>query len=149
MKLAFFCLVILLLSNIPSIYYGWYLDHLWFDSTQHFLGGFFVALFFGYYLKDHLLPNKKLNNALIIIGATIFIGVVWEFAEYIANQTLVIPTKQYLGINAYFMGDLKDTVADLLLDILGALTIYLLHFFRSRNPHQTQAILENSRNSTT
>lgn len=141
MKKPFIALLATFLINLPSLYYGWYLKWWWLDIALHFSGGFFTAMFMAHYLKNHLLPEEKIKNALIVIGATVFVGVIWEFAEYIANQTLTEPIYKYLGIKAYFMGDLKDTVMDLLLDILGGLTFYGSHLFRSRNSHQIKGDL--------
>lgn len=147
MKLAIFLLTLLFISNIPSIYYGWYLQFTWFDTAQHFLGGFFVAMLMVAYLKDHLIKGEWIKNTLVIAGATIFIGVVWEFAEYIANQTLAEPLYRWAGIRAYFMGDLDDTVKDLILDTLGGLSFWAIHSFRSRDAHQAEADFENAGNS--
>ncbi len=124
---AIFWLTILLLSNIPSIYYGLYLKYWWFDVAQHFLGGFLIAMLMTGYLKDHLLPGDKLKNALIIVASAAFIGVVWEFAEYIANQTLVEPFYRWFSIHVYFMGDLQDTVKDLMDDILGGIGFFIIY----------------------
>ena len=135
MKTAFFFLLLIFIINISGLYYGWYLKWSWFDTSLHFLGGFFMAMFMAEYLKDRLIPTEKIKNTLIIVGATIFIGVVWEFCEYIANQTLIEPFYNWFGIRAYFMGDLQDTVNDLLMDTLGALTLVSLHFLRRRNSH--------------
>lgn len=125
MRIALFFLGILLLSNIPSLYYSLYIHWWWFDTAQHFLGGFFVAMFMYYYLKSHLLDGNLIKNVLIVTGATVLIGVVWEFAEYIANQTLIEPFYRWFEIRAYFMGDLQDTVKDLAMDTLGALVLYI------------------------
>lgn len=97
--------------------------------SAHFLGGFFMAAFMWQYLGDSL-PKDKLKNVLVMVGVVSFIGVVWEFAEYIANQTLIEPLYKYFQIKAYFMGDLGDTMNDLLMDILGALS--LISIFRKR-----------------
>ena len=126
MKKVILALSILLLFNIPSVYYSWYITYNWVDVIQHLTGGFFIAMLFSYYLKDHFLPGKKIQNTLIIVGATIFIGVVWEFAEYIANQTLIDYFYQKFQLRVYFMGDLRDTIKDLLDDILGGLTFCIL-----------------------
>lgn len=136
MKKAFFFLLFVFFINIPSIYYGWYLQWGWFDMVLHFSGGFFMAMLMTDYLKDRLGSGNILKDILIVAGATIFIGVVWEFAEFIANQILVEPTKKYLGINAYFMGDLPDTVLDLFLDMLGAFVFFACHSLWSRNSHK-------------
>ena len=55
-----------------------------------------------------------------------FIGVVWEFAEYLASQTLIEPIYNSFSIRAYFIGDLDDTINDLLMDILGALSFMFI-----------------------
>ena len=135
MKKAFIFLLIVFLANVLSMYYGWYLKWDWTDIIAHFSGGLFMAMFMAAYLKDQLPPGKIIKNALIIVGVAVFIGVIWEFAEFIANQTLIVPTRKYLGVNAYFMGDLVDTVKDLLMDTLGALTFFIIHSLRSRNSH--------------
>lgn len=136
MKKALIALAIIFIINVFSLYYGWYLEWDWFDISMHYLGGFFVAMFMAYYLRDRLVPGINIKNALIIVGATLFIGVVWEFAEFIANQILIEPFYRWFGLRTYFMGDLKDTITDLLMDTLGSITFMFLHFIRGRNPHQ-------------
>lgn len=86
---------------------------------HHFLGGFFIAMLMFHYLKD-IRSQSVIKNYLIITGAVIFIGVIWEFAEYLANQILIEPIYDKFGIRTYFVGDLDDTMNDLLMDILGA-----------------------------
>lgn len=92
-----------------------------------------MAMLMANYLKEYISNGSKVKNTLIILGATVFIGVVWEFTEYIANQALIEPLYRYFKIRAYFMGDLDDTVNDLLMDILGAgIFSFVLHFIRIR-----------------
>jgi len=125
MKRAIFFLTLVLLINfIAGMYYNFY-EYWWFDVFLHFLGGFFVAMLMVHYLAD-IKTKSKLKNYLIITGAVILIGVLWEFAEYLANQTLVEPIYNSFGIKAYFIGDLDDTLNDLLMDILGAISWLLL-----------------------
>ena len=94
-----------------------------------------MAMFMAGYLKEYLDRGSALKNILIIAGAAMFIGVVWEFAEYIANQVLVEPVYKYFRIRAYFMGNLEDTVTDLSMDALGAITFSMLHLFRRGKTH--------------
>lgn len=122
MKKAVTALAVIFIVNIPGLYYGWYLRWDWFDITLHYLGSFFVAMFMTAYLKDRLIQRINIKNVLIVTSATIFVGVIWEFSEYIANQTLIEPFYRWFGVRAYFMGDLRDTINDLLMDTLGALT---------------------------
>ena len=89
--------------------------------SLHFLGGFFVAMFMVYYLADVKTPSK-LKRYLVLTGAVILVGVVWEFAEYLASQILAESLYNNFGFRAYFIGDLDDTINDLLMDILGAIS---------------------------
>ncbi len=135
MKTAVIFLTILLFVNGASFYFDWYLNYFWFDMTLHFLGGFFIAMLAADYLKDNL-AGSKLKNLIVIVGVTAFIGVAWEFAEYLANQILIEPIYRNFGIKTYFIGDLNDTINDLLMDIIGAGTFALLHLLRRRKTHQ-------------
>lgn len=135
MKTAFFSLMGIFAINAVGLYYGWYLDFFWFDMALHFLGGFFIAMMLASYLREHLFDHAGLKDTLIILGAVAFIGVVWEFSEYIASQTLTEPAYRYFGIRAYFMGDLDDTMNDLAMDIIGGTMFALLHLFRSGKAH--------------
>lgn len=132
MKKAFIVLIVILSSNVLSLLYGWYLRWNWFDITLHSLGGFFVAMFMASYLKDRLVSQINIKNILIVVGATLFVGVTWEFAEYIANQILIEPFYRWFSIRAYFIGDLQDTINDLLMDMLGALAFMSLYFFHKK-----------------
>lgn len=118
MKRAIYILTIILFSNLVGMYFGMY-SYWWFDMVHHFLGGFFVAMLMWHYLKDSL-PQNNLKKTLVIVSTVTFIGVVWEFTEYIAGQTLIEPMYKYFQIKAYFIGNLDDTINDLLMDILGA-----------------------------
>ena len=135
MKRSLIFLVSIFVVNLVGLYYQWYLVYPWFDQTLHFLGGSFIAMLMANYLSEYFVNKNFLKNLLIIVGVTILIGVVWEFAEYIANQALIEPVYKYFKIHAYFMGDLNDTVSDLLMDILGATTLSLLHLLWSRKSH--------------
>lgn len=128
MKIAIVLLTIIFISNLIGLYFGMY-SIWWFDMVHHFLGGFFVAMLMWHYLKitefriRQLADNFELNTLkkyLILVGAVSFIGVVWEFAEYLAAQILVEPLYSNFGFRAYFIGDLDDTINDLLMDVLGA-----------------------------
>lgn len=142
MKRVIFFLILILVINLVGMYYQWYLTYSWFSQILHFSSGFFIAALFSIYLRDYLIDGSKIKNALIILGAVSFIGVTWEFAEYIANQTLIDPIYRYFQIHVYFMGDLNDTINDLLMDILGAgLFSFILHSIRGRKTHKPQTNL--------
>ena len=124
MKKAIFVLATIFISNLVGMYFGMYM-YWWFDMIHHFLGGFFVAMLMVHYLKVEELRIKNnelgiIKKCLIMVGVVSFIGVIWELAEYLASQTLIEPMYKYFQIKAYFIGDLDDTINDLLMDILGA-----------------------------
>ena len=127
MQKAFNFLLIIFLVNVASFYFDWYLKYFWFNMVLHFLGGFFMAMLMANYLKENISSGSKIKNMLVILGATIFVGVVWEFAEYIANQTLAEPVYKYFQTRVYFMGDLDDTVNDLFMDLMGALSFVFVY----------------------
>ena len=135
MQKAVGLLIAIFLTNLAGMYFGFY-EYWWFDMSLHFLGGFFVAMLMAHYLADiietrnplcqsHSEASKKqetgIKKYLVMVGAVTFIGVVWEFAEYLASQTLIEPLYNNFGFRTYFIGDLDDTINDLLMDIVGAL----------------------------
>lgn len=140
MRLAILFLVLtfsinlfLIVYNLDDIFLGYSVD-----PVLHFAGGFFVAMFFGAYLKNMNIGNPgspRLKRILILISITVFIGVIWEFSEYLATN--------FFGDYLYYkykviccMGNLDDTITDLLMDILGATTFVLvfLNPLRRFNP---------------
>lgn len=138
MKKSLTALIVIFFVNILSLYYGWYLDYSWSDQILHFWGGFFVASFFSAYLKDNLRSDTKIKNTLIITGAAAFIGVLWEFSEFLASSYLSPYIYHAYGIKTYFIGDLEDTLNDLLMDILGACFFVgtILHPLGRRKTHK-------------
>ncbi|OGN25991.1 MAG: hypothetical protein A2925_04645 [Candidatus Yanofskybacteria bacterium RIFCSPLOWO2_01_FULL_44_22] len=149
MKRALLYLSLLFASNVVSMYYSLYIKWWWFDAVQHFLGGFFIAMLIASYLKDHMVSGKTFKNMLVVTGATALIGVFWEFTEYTANQTLPGWIYEQFQIKTYFIGDLKDTLSDLFLDIAGAACFYGLHLLNRRNSHESKAVFENKINGPT
>lgn len=132
-------LIVVFLMNIyPGSILQWYARYPSFDIFLHFLGGFFIAmLIFSYYHKEF----KKLPQHMqffAIIGMTMGIGVIWEFGEYIASQTLRDLFLNKYSIRVYFIGDLGDTMADLLMDTLGGITFWVLHLIGHANSQKRQ-----------
>ncbi len=95
-------------------------------------------MLFSVYLKKYLVKDEKLKNTLIIVSTVAFIGVIWEFSEYIASLTLINPIYNHFHVRAYFIGDLDDTINDLLMDTLGAclFVVSVLHPFWRRKTHK-------------
>ena len=81
-----FLILIFLIDMVFGLGFRFY-RILYFDMILHFLGGFFVAMFFYDYLKEYMNPvrGSKIKKLLIITGTTVFIGLIWEFSEHIAT----------------------------------------------------------------
>lgn len=96
-----------------------------------------MALFFSDFLKEYFPGKNKFKNTVILIGVAVLIGTLWEFAEFAAGRIFTVYTLS--GERIYFIGDLVDTLGDLLMDIIGGGIFSLLHFFRGRETHQGKA----------
>lgn len=130
-KIALIVLPIIFFSNlIIGVFFGVGLEYNFFNTIHHYFGGLFTALFFYGYLNE-IISNKNtptIKKWLIIVSATIFVGVVWEFSEWIGT---------YYDFKYLRIGDLDDTLLDLVVDAFGALTLlFLLHPIRKRNAKQ-------------
>jgi hypothetical protein len=83
---------------------GFGFRHYWFFELEHFLGGFFVAMF---------LSNFTDSAVLIFIGLAA-VTFLWEFAEYLIARFRKTAAPGW-----------KDTMLDIFLNFLGA-TIFIL-----------------------
>lgn len=126
-KIALIALPIIFFSNlIIGVFLGIGDKYNLFNTVHHYLGGVFIALLFYGYLYNVITSRKvrPIEKWLIILSVTVFVGVVWEFAEWIGTYY----NFDYLGI-----GDLEDTLLDLVADLFGAITLLILHPVRQRN----------------
>ncbi len=86
------------------------------DIFMHALGGF-VSAWSGLRLWRHIQKNGGLLKPswiiyVLLIGWTSFVGVLWEFYEYFHDVVFPFASR--------FQPSLRDTMADFLFDILGA-----------------------------
>lgn len=104
--------------HVVALAHYFYWTLWWFDILQHFLAGLWIAFFtfwvvFGLRLRAVLLlvntPSSFLTVALV---TTLAVGLAWEVFEYIVQL--------YFTENYVF-----DTISDLAMDIVGALTGYI------------------------
>ncbi|TSC88917.1 MAG: hypothetical protein G01um10143_814 [Parcubacteria group bacterium Gr01-1014_3] len=88
------------------------------DLILHFLGGFWIAGLSSYLLltNNFRLSRSAVLNGLIIVGFSIFIGVAWEWYEYVVAS--IVGIKQ---------DPLDDVFGDLLLDMLGGTAFALFY----------------------
>lgn len=119
MRKALISLVLVFVLNVLWLQLGGVENTEWLDIPFHFLGGFFVAMFMLDYLRDHLNRNR-FRNFVVIVGAAMLVGVLWEFFEFGLSKYLAYsPGSDIFNIAGTFEGYL-DTMGDLLMDILGA-----------------------------
>lgn len=110
-----------------------------FDSIMHFSGGIAIAIMayaawdmgFGLYEKRVMDSIPVVVQVLFVIGFVSFVGVVWEWHEFLLDQMHIqrmiafVPMQPSVG----------DTMMDLFLDIFGA-TLYagaVTLFLRRKN----------------
>lgn len=113
---------------VTTIYSLYDIRH--FDKLMHFSGGIAAAWFLAVWLGHGLTGLGKLKSFVVIMGCVALIGVVWEFAEFLANHLAAdfpIFTRFFYG------GDLKDTLSDIAMDITGAFLFYFSYSHRKIN----------------
>lgn len=99
----------------------------WLDVILHFSGGFLLAAFAFWFLFDY----KKYRSDfwptwLLVLGFVsfaAFIGVLWEFYEFLWDYFLAHP----YGIDVA-QPDLRDVMSDLFFDLFGAVSAALVLF---------------------
>lgn len=110
-------IVLLILNRIGSGMglYGQRGENRWFGKIMHFSGGFFTALFWSVFF----------SGWFFVITLTFMVGVFWEIGEYFYGVYKLKKSKT----NRY-LTHAKDTVEDLIFDIVGAITLaaYLTFF---------------------
>lgn len=120
-----FLTFILVFHAIATINY-WYWQYLWLDMPMHFLGGFWVAMAFVYLISNYQFPilNEsflpKAPLFIIILSFVAFIGVFWEFYEFLND--IFLSSRNYSQI---FQQGAADTIGDLFFDLFGG-TVFLL-----------------------
>lgn len=107
-------LVILFSVNLVFEHKGVYekeKTRFWLSKIMHFLGGFFVAMFF----------SNLIGYPLLVITLAFLAGIFWEIGEYFWG----IYKFKKSGTKKY-MTEMRDTIEDLFFDILGAIVWILI-----------------------
>ncbi len=102
-----------------------------FDKVLHVIGGIVAAWFVLAIFQQEVAHMVSWKQACIFVGIALFIGVAWEWLEYVSNFTRATVPWWY---HYFHGGDLADTLGDLLADTIGAalLTLWALRKERSR-----------------
>lgn len=134
-RLAILALIALFLLDIYfGLLKGWGYDPL-VSMAFHFTGGALTALLLVSFYNSEFKSLPQHLRILTVVSMTLAVGVFWEFAEFLANYFLSQPIYDKWGVWFNFMGDLNDTVSDLLMDALGAafLALVSLNSFKRFN----------------
>jgi hypothetical protein len=98
-----------LIIHVYNLYYVY--ENL--DMIMHFSGGFAVAwsvsIFVSYFEKNIFISSVFLRF-LLLISLTLLVGVLWECYEYLHD----------VWFSSQYLGNVQDTLSDLLLDMCGA-----------------------------
>lgn len=103
------------IMDILAKQFFWYYSVWYFDMIMHFLGGFWVSLFFMYVFNLSDLSFKNLRNVILFI---FLIGILWEFFEIFVNN--------YIGQEPF---SILDTTSDIFFDLSGGVSA-ILYFFK-------------------
>lgn len=108
-------LVAIAIVNYLAVLNSWYWKMRWFDMPMHFAGGMWLGatmLWWKFFSGVDIAPQRTADMFLWAIAGAFIVGLGWEVYEGV----VALLTKGY-------MNGLADTLSDILLDLLGALTV--------------------------
>jgi hypothetical protein len=125
----------------------WYWTYPWFDMPMHFLGGFWLAMFY-FWLNSKFnivkiqTPNINRNfwrsdfpKSILVLGFVALIGVLWEFIEFLYyififknGYFFFWGTPLATVVNSYDV--YRDTLGDLFFDLVGGLVFFVIQKFK-------------------
>lgn len=114
--LLFLMFFIFIVDFLAKIFF-WYSLIWYLDIIMHFLGGFWVGLFFFYIFSLKNINFRPIDLFFKIFLSTLAVGILFEFYEFFLN---IISVTNF---------DLFDTLSDVFFDILGAL-FSMFYFFK-------------------
>lgn len=105
------------------------------DTPMHFACGAWFAFFAGHYLFDRgrVSARTRAHEALVILSFVTFVGVLWEFHEFVAD--LYIRNRAWIT-----QAGVGDTMGDLLSDILGGTIAVILRLIPWQKLSQSSAV---------
>lgn len=101
------------------------LYRLWpsFDIPMHLIGGFVTAWSALIFFRAYRRTMPFFVFAVLLIGVVSFVGIAWEWYEFIHDQ---------LYPPILFQPSIRDTMGDLFFDIVGAVSFVMVLFVRER-----------------
>ena len=118
-----FLMFFIFIADIIAQKLHWYFSIWWFDMVMHFLGGFWVGLFFIWFFSIKDLPIFQLSlekaDFKLIMKTILFVlsfGILWEFFE--------IFTHNYIAHDPF---NILDTTSDIFFDLAGGVSAILYY----------------------
>ncbi len=121
---------VILIAVFPSEWFGWFRIY-FFDKVLHLSGGIISAWFFSIFFRKELGATPKFKAVIIVVSISSLVGVFWEFSEYISS----VYVSQIAPVIAHYMyiGDLTDTLGDILFDLIGGWVFALLYILKLKS----------------
>ncbi|MBI5794272.1 hypothetical protein HZA87_04295 [Candidatus Uhrbacteria bacterium] len=124
---AFYAILVVVLVHSILLFTDGYFLIQWIDGPMHLAGGFAIgmlalAIHRFETNRTHIKPVSIWYHYLFVIGFVALIAVLWEFHEYILDHTLTV----WMGWPQAQIS-LQDTMADLLLGLLGGTFAFLCY----------------------
>ena len=102
-----------------GMYYGFGIRHYWFFEAEHFLGGFFVAMFL----------SNFTSSVIFIFVSLAVITFLWELSEYLISRFR--KSEKYMKKTFHLKSvatSRKDTILDIILNFSGAAVFIIITF---------------------
>ena len=112
-------LIIFLINFFILVPLNIYISYPWLDIPMHFLGGSVIAISSICVLKrcrDEIIIKDEFVKIIIIIALVSLVATCWEFWEFFEYNTI----------------DVKDTLFDLFMGLLGGLSVSILNLLLYR-----------------
>lgn len=111
-------IILILFGTFATAYFDLYTRFAHFDKILHTSGGFIVAWFFAWYWGSKFNNFNKFERVVLLAAMGALIGFCWELLEFSVS---VPPLSAHQLIHHYlYIGDLRDTLGDLVADTFGA-----------------------------
>ena len=128
-KNVLFVLVCIAALHFVATFFYWYWTYRWIDMPMHFLGGFWVAMAFFYFLypKIHFTEYSVLSTVLLALSFVVFVGVLWEFYEFLYD--FFVTKRIFTDQNLFGAAMRIDMIKDLFFDLFGG-SVFTMFFLR-------------------
>ena len=117
LKHLVFMMFFIFLANFLILKFYWYSLIWYLDIVMHFLGGFWVGLFFLYVFFRKEQPSFTSGLFFKLLFITLLVGLLWELYEFLLNIIAITPF------------NLNDTILDIFSSLLGS-TVSVFYFLK-------------------